>query len=60
MSCGKKSYSSHKEASFKIRDIKSKSHRSHIPKRAYYCKICKAWHLTSLSLKKGESFKEDY
>lgn len=45
------SYNSQKEANTARNCVKKHSKRSHIPKRAYYCKGCGNWHLTSLKNK---------
>ena len=47
--CEKKQFQSEKQAKTAIRTIKKNSKRSHIPTRAYFCKDCKTWHLTSLT-----------
>lgn len=44
---GKTIYLSEKEANTAKNTIKRYSHRNTIPKRAYPCKKCGHWHLTS-------------
>ena len=45
------SYNSEKDANTARNCVKKHSSMSHIPKRAYYCKGCASWHLTSLKNK---------
>jgi len=47
----KTSYNTEKDANTAKNCVKKHSHRSQIPKRAYYCKDCGKWHLTSLKNK---------
>lgn len=47
MQCTKVKYSSEHFATLDIKRIKKLSKRNKIPCRTYYCKKCKAWHLTS-------------
>lgn len=49
---GKVVYQNYKKAKTEINKIKRTSHRSRIPKRVYYCRFCKGFHLTSLTSKK--------
>lgn len=49
MSCGKKIYTTQAAAGVIKAVIKHVSSRDKIPKRSYYCKECKGWHLTSKS-----------
>ena len=49
---GKVFYPTFKQAATEINKIKKTSHRSKIPKRAYYCRFCGGFHLTSLTTKK--------
>jgi hypothetical protein len=56
--CNKVCYSE-REAHTIINAAKKYNHYSHqkkIPKRAYYCKECRAWHVTSKSFKGGYDF----
>lgn len=50
--CGKEIYNSEREAAEVLGYLKRVSHRSHIPKRYYYCKQCKGFHFTSLGSEK--------
>lgn len=45
--CNKFTYTSPNEAKEVIRKCKSASSRSKIPKRVYFCKECKGYHVTS-------------
>lgn len=45
--CEKIAYENERQANNAINLIKKNSSRSHIPKRAYFCKQCNKWHLTS-------------
>jgi hypothetical protein len=50
--CNGKACLSYREARAVITDAKRFNHLRHskrIPKRAYFCKECKQWHLTSMS-----------
>lgn len=47
--CTKKQYPSKREADITLKDIRRNSGRSHIPKRVYFCKTCRCYHLTSRS-----------
>jgi len=50
--CSKRSMTE-REAHTLINAIKRRQHKSadkHIPKRAYYCETCKAWHVTKLAV----------
>lgn len=47
MTCTKTKFSSQQFALDYIKIIKGKSNRSKIPTRAYLCRHCNAWHLTS-------------
>lgn len=59
MSCSKVKYESHKEAAIVLRVIKqSRNKRPCIPKRVYYCKICKGFHLTSQNRKEKKVMKD--
>ena len=50
--CNKTSYPSKREARSVINSFHKRRTRTHygskLPKRAYYCDKCNAWHLTSL------------
>jgi hypothetical protein len=52
MSCTKVKYDSQRDAAVALKLVKKSSSRSHIPRRAYYCKFCKGYHLTSRTQKK--------
>jgi hypothetical protein len=46
-----------REANELINAVKRRQHKRHdktIPKRAYYCKECAAWHTTHLAAWEGE------
>lgn len=45
--CKKVKYASQKDAADEIARIRSKSNRSKIPIREYWCKKCGQWHITS-------------
>ncbi len=45
---GKVLYQTYKQAKTEVNKIKITSHRSKIPKRVYFCRFCKGYHLTSL------------
>lgn len=45
---GKRLFDTVREAKTALNTLKATSHRSKIPKRYYYCKYCKGYHLTSL------------
>jgi chromosome segregation ATPase len=47
MKCGKVCYSSQEFALQDVERINRISKRDKLPKRAYYCHACKAWHLSS-------------
>lgn len=44
---GKTIYLSQRIANTVMNSIRRTSHRNNIPKRSYFCKKCKGWHLTS-------------
>lgn len=46
--CGKRCFSFRKAHEI-INDAKKSKHFKKIPKRVYYCKICKTYHITSIS-----------
>jgi len=52
----KKGYPSEREANKAKNCVKKHSKRSKLPKRAYYCRQHRCWHLTSL--KKKNDFNE--
>ena len=45
--CNKTRYITEKYALLDIERIQKKSNRDKIPQRAYFCKKCNGWHLTS-------------
>lgn len=53
----KMAYDSEKDANKAKNCVKKHSKRSIIPKRSYYCKDCRKWHLTSLK-NKNENFND--
>ena len=61
---GKKCFEHKEEALSRILEIrdeenqKQKEERGRIPVRAYACKLCGKWHLTSLSREKWKSAKK--
>lgn len=56
--CGKTTYQTAKQATTAKNRIKKNSKRNHIPKRIYFCKRCKGFHLTSMKNKLGNEFYE--
>lgn len=50
---GKAGYEDKKAAQTVINLVKKGKHRDKIPKRAYWCKECRHWHLTSDSENMG-------
>jgi hypothetical protein len=60
--CGKRSLSE-REANQAIADAKARNHfnhMKHIPKRKYYCALCKLWHLTSQPLTDKKHARGEY
>lgn len=45
--CSKTTYTNEKEAREVIRKCKRSSGKNKIPRRVYFCKICKGYHVTS-------------
>lgn len=48
MICGKKLYKTQRAAASAIKLVKKSSSRSDVPRRAYWCKICRGYHLTKV------------
>ena len=44
---GKRRWGKQSEAVAEMRRIRDRSRRSKTPKRAFFCKLCNGWHLTS-------------
>jgi len=56
MACRKECLSK-KEANKILGEAKRYGRKDKIPKRAYHCPKCKAWHLTSVNIKKKQKLK---
>lgn len=59
MECTKTKYTSEEFALDDIKRIKKKSIRDKVPTRAYLCKFCNFWHLTSSQDWKKEALEKD-